>query len=73
MCLGLRVVAEGSGHPYQANLMWELGCDKGQGYWFDRPYAADQVDLSRREPAAHLTRIGGEGGVAARVGLSALR
>jgi len=47
--LGLRVVAEGIEHSYQAALMSKLGCDEGQGYWFDRPCPADQVDLSRRE------------------------
>jgi diguanylate cyclase (GGDEF)-like protein len=48
--LGLRVVAEGIEHPYQAVLMLALGCEKGQGYWYDRPCPADQVDLSRRTP-----------------------
>jgi diguanylate cyclase (GGDEF)-like protein len=48
--LELRVVAEGIEHPYQAALMAELGCDNGQGYWFDRPCPADQVDLSPRQP-----------------------
>jgi diguanylate cyclase (GGDEF)-like protein len=55
--LELRVVAEGIEHPYQAVLMARLGCDKGQGYWFDRPCPADQVDLSPRQPVI-LTKIG---------------
>ena len=38
--LGLHVVAEGIEHPYQGALLFELGCDKGQGYWFDRPCPA---------------------------------
>jgi diguanylate cyclase (GGDEF)-like protein len=66
--LGLRVVAEGIEHPYQAALMSELGCDEGQGYWFDRPCAADQVDLSRREPAVKIRLADGEGDVP--IGLS---
>ncbi|HEY5456065.1 MAG TPA: bifunctional diguanylate cyclase/phosphodiesterase [Acidothermaceae bacterium] len=55
--LGLHVVAEGIEHPYQGALLFELGCDKGQGYWFDRPCPADQVDLSPREPA-YVTSVG---------------
>jgi len=55
--LGLHVVAEGIEHPYQGALLFELGCDKGQGYWFDRPCPADKVDLSPREPA-YVTSIG---------------
>jgi len=50
--LGLRVVAEGIEHSYQAALMSKLGCDEGQGYWFDRPCPAEQVDLSLREAVA---------------------
>jgi diguanylate cyclase (GGDEF)-like protein len=49
--LGLHVVAEGIEHPHQCALLFDLGCDKGQGYWFDRPCPADEVDLSPREPA----------------------
>ncbi|HEY0871772.1 MAG TPA: bifunctional diguanylate cyclase/phosphodiesterase [Acidothermaceae bacterium] len=52
--LGLQVVAEGIEHPSQAALLFSLGCDKGQGFWFARPCPADQVDLSRREPARSL-------------------
>jgi diguanylate cyclase (GGDEF)-like protein len=50
--LGLHVVAEGIEHPYQGALLFGLGCDKGQGYWFDRPCPADEVDLSPREAAS---------------------
>jgi diguanylate cyclase (GGDEF)-like protein len=49
--LGLRVVAEGIEHPYQAALLFSLGCDSGQGFWFGRPCPVDEVDLSPREPA----------------------
>jgi diguanylate cyclase (GGDEF)-like protein len=57
--LGLHVVAEGIEHPYQGALLFELGCDKGQGYWFDRPCPADEVDLSPRQPA-HVTSTGSD-------------
>ena len=35
--LGLRVVAEGIETREQRDLVRELGCDVGQGYWFGRP------------------------------------
>ena len=54
--LGLAVVAEGIEHSYQAALMRTLGCEKGQGYWFDRPCPAEQVDLSSRHAAISSTR-----------------
>lgn len=58
--LGLHVVAEGIEHPHQGALLFGLGCDKGQGYWFDRPCPAAEVDLSPREPAivSSLTVVG---------------
>jgi diguanylate cyclase (GGDEF)-like protein len=49
--LGLRVVAEGIEHPYQAALLFSLGCDKGQGFWFGRPCPADEIDVSPRDLA----------------------
>jgi diguanylate cyclase (GGDEF)-like protein len=54
--LDLAVVAEGIEHPYQAALMRTLGCQKGQGYWFDRPCPAELVDLSSRQLAISSTR-----------------
>jgi diguanylate cyclase (GGDEF)-like protein len=57
--LGLHVVAEGIEHPYQGELLLRLGCEKGQGYWFDRPCPASEVDLSTRRPAA-IARVGAE-------------
>jgi diguanylate cyclase (GGDEF)-like protein len=63
--LGLHVVAEGIEHPYQGALLFGLGCDKGQGYWFDRPCPAGEVDLSPREPA-FVTSVGTDSGPALR-------
>ncbi|KAB0268524.1 EAL and GGDEF domain-containing protein [Microvirga brassicacearum] len=41
--LDLRVVAEGVETSAQASLLWEQGCDFGQGYFFGRPMAAEAV------------------------------
>ena|GEM_PF-1632204 len=56
--LGLHVVAEGIEHPYQAALMLALGCDKGQGYWYDRPCPPEQIDLSPRTSVTAATTSG---------------
>jgi diguanylate cyclase (GGDEF)-like protein/PAS domain S-box-containing protein len=39
--LGFEVIAEGIESPRQRDLLGELGCDFGQGFWFGRP--ADSV------------------------------
>jgi EAL domain-containing protein (putative c-di-GMP-specific phosphodiesterase class I) len=41
--LDIRVVAEGVETTAQAALLWEQGCDLGQGYFFGRPMAAEAV------------------------------
>jgi diguanylate cyclase (GGDEF)-like protein len=41
--LGMDTVAEGIESTDQAELMRQLRCDRGQGYLFSRPLAADQV------------------------------
>ncbi len=41
--LGIKTVAEGIETPEQAARMNELGCAYGQGYFFAKPLAADQV------------------------------
>lgn len=41
--LNLKVVAEGVETLEQAEILQELNCDLGQGYYFDRPLAPDVV------------------------------
>ena len=43
--LGLVVVAEGIEDQRTANRLRELGCDKGQGYFYGRPAEPDALDL----------------------------
>jgi diguanylate cyclase (GGDEF)-like protein len=40
--LGLHTVAEGIETQAQADVVVELGCDKGQGYWFSKPLPAGE-------------------------------
>ena len=42
--LGMSVVAEGVETPEQLAVLRGLGCSKGQGFWFSRPVAADQIE-----------------------------
>lgn len=41
--LNLKVVAEGVETEEQHQMLLHHGCDEGQGYFFDRPQAAEQV------------------------------
>jgi diguanylate cyclase (GGDEF)-like protein/PAS domain S-box-containing protein len=41
--LGIQVVAEGIETLAQASLLWEQDCELGQGYFFGRPVAGDDV------------------------------
>jgi diguanylate cyclase (GGDEF)-like protein len=45
--LGLRVVTEGIEDAATLELLTELGCDLGQGYFIGRPRPAHQLDLRR--------------------------
>jgi EAL domain-containing protein (putative c-di-GMP-specific phosphodiesterase class I) len=49
--LGMKIVAEGIETDGQRLLLTEMGCDLGQGYFFDRPLAAGDA-LSRLLPAS---------------------
>ena len=53
--LGLTVVAEGVEHRDQAEILADLGCDTGQGYYWARPAPAEQFETwwsGYREDAA---------------------
>jgi EAL domain-containing protein (putative c-di-GMP-specific phosphodiesterase class I) len=41
--LGLQVTGEGIETPAQAAQLRMLGCDRGQGYLFARPHAAETI------------------------------
>lgn len=43
--LKLRVIAEGVETQAQQTMLWQMGCDFGQGYFMARPVAADAFDL----------------------------
>jgi len=53
--LGMTTVAEGIETRGQAELMERLQCDRGQGYLFARPLAADELARWARETAAALS------------------
>jgi diguanylate cyclase (GGDEF)-like protein len=50
--LGMDTVAEGVETADQAALLRELGCDKGQGYFFSRPLAVEDLQawLTHEQP-----------------------
>ena len=54
--MGLRIVAEGIEDQETLELLSELGCDLGQGYFISRPKPADQLAF-RPAPAAPAHRI----------------
>ncbi len=43
--LDLEIVAEGIESGEQCDLLRDLGCHLGQGYWFSRPMAGDAVEM----------------------------
>lgn len=52
--MGLRVVAEGIETRQVWNLLSEMGCDSGQGYYMSRPIPADEFSTwSRRWTSEH--------------------
>jgi EAL domain-containing protein (putative c-di-GMP-specific phosphodiesterase class I) len=56
--LRLETVAEGIEQASQAALLTQLGCRRGQGYFFGRPMPEDEFEqlLGDADPAARLPR-----------------
>jgi predicted signal transduction protein with EAL and GGDEF domain len=53
--LGMDTVAEGIETPAQASVVVELGCDKGQGYYYSRPLTSgDLLDWLAAPPLARV-------------------
>jgi EAL domain-containing protein (putative c-di-GMP-specific phosphodiesterase class I) len=50
--MGVSVTAEGIETEAQKNLLQAMGCNLGQGYWFDRPLPTDQI-LQRLQATAY--------------------
>jgi len=55
--LGLKVVAEGIESRAQADRLKQLGCQLGQGFYFDRALAAAQATRRLRTPASVPLRL----------------
>jgi diguanylate cyclase (GGDEF)-like protein len=55
--LGIKVVAEGIESHEQAERVRQLGCQLGQGFYFDRALAAAQATRRLRTPAAVPLRL----------------
>ncbi len=47
--LGIEVTAEGIETAEQRDLLRDLGCDRGQGYYFARPLPADRLEAFLRD------------------------
>ncbi|MDB5436278.1 MAG: hypothetical protein JWR47_2535 [Phenylobacterium sp.] len=54
--LGVGIVAEGVEDEAQAILLRAAGCERMQGYWFDRPMPADQMEARLRQSMAAAPR-----------------
>ncbi len=55
--MGLRVVAEGIENEQTWNLLAQMGCDSGQGYFMSRPIPANEFSAwSRRWASNRLAR-----------------
>jgi EAL domain-containing protein (putative c-di-GMP-specific phosphodiesterase class I) len=54
--LGLSVTAEGVENAAAFSLLRQLGCDVAQGYYIDRPKAAEEIMRERIPPSVELRR-----------------
>ena len=52
--LGMKVLAEGIEDEAQLQLLRQMGCDFGQGFWFSRPLSAEQLPVFWKEKALLL-------------------
>lgn len=52
--LGLKVIAEGIETVDQKELLFEMGCDYGQGYLFSKPIPLDQLVLKIQSPLKNI-------------------
>jgi diguanylate cyclase (GGDEF)-like protein len=55
--LGLKVLAEGIETREQFSYLRESGCDRGQGYFFDRPQAPEQTRLEKNDYSAVMNPV----------------
>jgi EAL domain-containing protein (putative c-di-GMP-specific phosphodiesterase class I) len=55
--LELSVIAEGIEHAHQANLLRQLECSLGQGYYFARPLDAADAEGRLGEAAPSAARV----------------
>lgn len=62
--MGLKVVAEGIETAEQRDLLFGIGCDYGQGYYFSRPLPVDEFERlvgEQRDLVANNTLLQGHG------------
>ncbi|MBL4612729.1 MAG: EAL domain-containing response regulator [Emcibacter sp.] len=43
--MGMNVIAEGIENEAVWNILRDLGCDEGQGYWMSKPLSAEEIPL----------------------------
>jgi len=54
---GISLVAEGVEEKAQADFLRDLGCDKGQGYYFGKPVPADLFAEQFWPPMPAVNRV----------------
>ncbi len=55
---GLRPIAEGVERPRQPELLLELGCELGQGFYFSRPVPAEEIVAIHRRSSLRVVEDG---------------